>query len=67
MFSSFKSDNADFYSSIMKQLDYLLNEQRLQRQDLAELLRLAHTKATYYTKPLEDYGSTSPQTDQDEQ
>ncbi len=51
----------------MKQLDYLLNEQRLQRMDLAQLLRLANRKASYYTKPLEDYGETSPQTEQDEQ
>ena len=55
----------------MKQLDYLLNEQRAQRSDLADLLRLANRKYSYYDKPtvtktLDEY-ETSPQTDSDEQ
>ena len=58
-------------NAIMKQLDYLLNEQRAQRSDLADLLRLANRKYSYYDKPtvtktLDEY-ETSPQTDSDEQ
>ncbi len=59
-----------YFSKLMKQLDYLLNEQRAQRADLAQLLRLANRKAAYYTIPevttLDEY-ETSPQTDSDEQ
>ncbi len=59
-----KSTDADFYLKIMKQLDFLLTEQRAQREDLAQLLRLANRKASYYDKPkdttLEEY-DTSPQ------
>ncbi len=56
MFSSSKSTTADFYSSIISKLETLLNEQKLQRMDLAELKRLAYRKYDYY--------STPPQTDQ---
>ncbi len=68
----FKSSRLpDFYLIINKQLDHILNEQRAQRLDLAQLLRLANTKYSYYqVKPkentLDDY-ETSPQTDTGEQ
>ncbi len=68
MFTSSKSTTADFYSLIIKNLDYLLNEQKAQRADLAELLRYAHKKYTYYERPqktLEEY-ETSHQTDDED-
>ncbi len=37
---NFKSAETDFTLIINKQLDYLLNEQRAQRQDLATILRI---------------------------
>ncbi len=78
MFNKFKSSDftpEDFHLSIMKRLDYLLNEQRAQRIDLASLLRLANMKYSYYKptrqttledtknipeeEPSEDYGTSS--------
>ncbi len=64
MFTSFKSPK-DFYSLTIKQLEYLLEEQRRQRSDLAELLSLAHRKLGYYKEDnttLDEY-ETPPQTD----
>ncbi len=60
----------DFQKFITKQLDYLLNEQKHQRGDLAQILRLLHKKESYYNpsriSTLDEY-ETSHQTDSEEQ
>ncbi len=64
------SEDKDFYLIINKQLDYLLNEQKAQRMDLAELKRLAYRKYEYYSPPRQttlETEETSPQTESEEQ
>lgn len=75
MFSQNKSRRT-FFDSNNKQLDFLLNEQRAQRQDLATILRLLNVihndirlenqSEQYYQSKL-DLDVTSPQTESDEQ
>ena len=60
----------DFQKFVIKHLDYLLDEQKHQRSDLAQILRLLHKKESYYdpTKTtMDDFDETSSQTDSDEQ
>ncbi len=72
MILSSKSDKPDFYSKIMKQLDYLLSEQRAQRNDLATLTRMTNSliNSTKLQKQVDEFYDddvTSPQTDSVEQ
>ncbi len=55
----------DFQKFVIKQLDALLNEQRLQRADLAQLLRMTGKLQSNkdLQKQVDDFYKTSPQTD----
>ncbi len=67
----FKSASPDLYfTSIMRNLDLLLNEQKAQRIDLATLLRISNQmkNGMNLQKQVDEYfeqDETSPQTDSD--
>ncbi len=64
----FKSE-ADFHKILFNQLKIILNEQKHQRMDLADIKRVLHMIRTDSAtqKQVEDFYETSPQTDSEEQ
>ncbi len=60
------SSPPDLRINIIKQLDYLLNEQRAQRGDLANILRQLNfvKNNVVLQKQVDEFYETSPQTEQ---
>ncbi len=57
----------DFQKFIIKQLDYLLNEQKHQRADLAQILRLLHKQKNTDNaqKQVDEFYENSPEPPED--